>query len=218
MPLIIPFNSEHLDRLAREIADYIADGKIVAIPTDTCYGLATDATNPSAVRKVFEVKRRPLTKPLSVFLYDKTQIPIYASIHKTAMRFINLLPQRLTLILRAKESDIVKELVIKNNKIGIRIPLFMFPRLIVRHLGKPITATSANIHGYEPIYDSAELHKLEGIDVIVDCKRLEKIAVSTVIDVSEENKIVVLREGAIRINELCKMLGELPNNLKLIVS
>ncbi len=218
MPRIIEFNDKATRILARELAEYILDGKIVIIPTDTCYGMAADATNFQAVKKVFKIKRRPLSKPISIFLDDIATIPKYALIDGIASQLINLFPDRITIIFRAKKTNVVQDLIVKNMTIGIRIPPFSFPRLIVRSLGRPITATSANIHGKKPIYDISKLFCLEGVDIIVDYGILDAVNVSTVIDITSDNKIRILREGAISVNELRKRIDMLLDNYQLIIT
>jgi len=208
MPVVIKFEVDNIDKLAREIADYISQGKIVAIPTDTCYGLAADATNVKSVRKVFNIKKRPKSKPISVFLCEKNDLEKYVELSSLARKIAELFPARITIVFRAKTSNIVSRYVIWKKTLGVRIPPFIFPRLIVKYLGTPITATSANIHGLPPIYNSRDLLKLKGVDYIVDYGQLPKTKVSTVIDVSEE-RIKVLREGAISLTELKRRLERL---------
>ena len=219
MVIIIRYSERDLHRISREIADIILDGKIVAIPTDTCYGLAADATNEAAVRKLFRIKRRPHSRPVAVFLGDPEDSEEYAVITPLARALLRLLPERLTIILRAKEhTDLVKELVIKDGKLGIRVPPFLLPRLIAKKANVPITATSANLYGLPPIYSSEKLRALEGIDCIVDIGDLPKVPVSTVIDASS-GKLRVLRVGAISLEKLASMLSKiLPDYHDLIVT
>ena len=207
---IIEYSQDKIDKISREIAEYIREGKIVAIPTDTCYGIAANATNPKAVRKVFEIKKRPKTRPISVFLDEKHRIEKYAHLNEIGRKVMELFPDRITIIFPAKKSNVVEGLIVKNKTIGIRIPPFKLPRLIVKYAGAPITATSANIYGEPPIYDSSQLKILKGIDYIVDMGKLPMMEVSTVIDISK-GRVEILREGVIKIEDLKKRIADLLN-------
>lgn len=214
---VIEFNKSNIKKLAQEAAEYLVEGKIVAIPTDTCYGLAADATNIKAVRRIFRIKKRPEDKPLSVFLSGREDLENYVVLSDLAKRISRIFPEHVTVIFRARPSNLVPGYIIWRNTVGIRIPPFEFPRAIVEYLGAPITATSANIYGQPPIYDSKKLLGLEGIDCIIDSGKLPPREVSTVIDVSEGD-IRILRVGAIGLAELREKLRKLSlHDYKLIV-
>ena len=197
----IEFNPRDLKKIAKSVAEHLREGKIFAIPTDTSYGLAADATNSSAVKRIFQIKNRPHHKPISVFIASKNDIEKYAYIDFLANTILDLLPAKLTIILRAKKSNLIRDLIVYRNTVGLRLPNFLLPRLIATYLGNPITATSANIHGEPPIYDSKDLIRLN-IDGFVDAKKLPETPVSTIIDISSGRYLKILRVGSINIKEL----------------
>jgi len=205
---VIPFSDSKRNALAKEIAEYILDGKVVAIPTDTCYGLATDATNVEAVKRVFKIKKRPPDRPVSIFLYSVEEIRRYAYLEGIAEKIVELFPDKITVIFRARKSTLPERYILWNMTVGVRIPEFDFPRLIVKYSGVPITATSANIHGTPPIYDVTLLRGLAGVDYIVDYGGLPRVGVSTVIDVSG-GRIKIIRVGALTIDYIRRRIKEL---------
>ncbi len=201
--MIIKYDSCNVDRIAKKVVKILKKGGVAIIPTDTCYGLVADATNDEVVKRIFDIKRRPYDKPIAVFLPSKKDIYKYAEIDELGEKFLNLLPARLTLIFKAK-AKLPEPMIIKNGKIGIRVVKHVLPTLITKVLGKPITATSANIHGQPPCYASSELMNIN-VDLIVDAGELPRVPVSTVIDVTTIPP-TILREGAISAEEIEKRL------------
>ena len=194
--------------LARKVACMLRRGSVGAIPTDTSYGVAADATNPSAVEKVFRVKRRPMSKPLSIFVPSKEFIRETFVVDETVEKALELLPGRFTFILKLKRKrGLAKGVVTSDGSVGVRLPEHLFPHLVSKFLGYPVTATSANISGEPPIYDSRELfRKLKGLDFIVDAGTLPFVEVSTVIDFTVYPPRI-LREGAVKREYIEKFLG-----------
>ncbi len=128
-------------------------GGIIGFPTDTVYGIGCDAYDKKAVERIYELKKRPLHKPLILFIKDKTELPKYVtSIPKVALKLIDKFwPGALTLIFKAKSNCPIKG---PNSTIGIRIP-GCEPILEILHSYKnPLATTSANLNGTKaPIKD-----------------------------------------------------------------
>ena len=200
--------SHNIEEAAEEVVKVLSKGGIAVIPTDTSYGIVADAFNSLAVKKVFKVKRRPLWKPLSVFLSSVSEVRRLCIIEELEERALKLLPGRVTLIMKVKNPEAFPQGIIgPNNSIGIRISPHSLPTLVVKKLGKPITATSANISGELPIYDSKEiLNKLSEIDLLVDSGVLPKIPVSTIIDLTRKPPRI-LRMGPVLKEEVEATLG-----------
>lgn len=175
----------------------LVNGNVIVYPTDTLYGLGADIFNDEAVRKVFEIKRRPKSMPLSVAVSDFETLEKIAHIDDITRRLADsFLPGKLTLILKKKEciSDIVTG---GREKVAVRIPDNEVTLELLSRFG-PITATSANIHGKETpgiISDIIMQFKEDDISVYLDIGRLEGQP-STIVDATEK-KIKILREGAI---------------------
>ena len=124
----------------------LLNGKIIVYPTDTLYGLGADIFNENAVTKIFDIKKRPLSEPLSVAVSDLETLKKIAFVDEKSTKLINsFLPGKLTIILNKK--DIVPDLITGGlKKVAIRIPDNEIALDILSRFG-PITATSANIHG-----------------------------------------------------------------------
>lgn len=180
-----------------KIVDSLKNGYLIVYPTDTLYGLGADIYNQEAVKNVFKIKKRSFSNPLSVAVSNKKDIIKLAYVNDTAEQLIEkFLPGSLTLILKKKEncSDI---LTAGKEKVGIRIPDNEFTLKLLDRFG-PLTATSANIHGYDTPSDIKNIKKMlnsEKIKYYIDEGSLKGIA-STIVDVSF-NKVNILREGAI---------------------
>ena len=199
---VIKYNHERVETIAEIVADVILKGGCAVIPTDTCYGLASNALDSKAVRKVFEVKRRDLRKVISVFVSSVDMIRDLCVVDKEVEKYLKILPERITLVLRVKNPHMFPQgIVTSDGKIGVRLSPHPLPLLIVRKVGVPITATSANISSAPPIYDSSEVMiSLKGIDILVDAGILPRVPPSTVIDLTYKPP-KILRRGPVKIEE-----------------
>ncbi len=186
---------EQLKNLPK-ILECLNKGGVIISPTDTVYGLLADATNEKAVKKVFEIKKRPLEKPLPVFIRNTGDLKKLAIIDDKKVEFIKKYwPGKLTVVLKASkeaEEKIKKGVVGKDKKIGLRIPDHNFVKKILKEFKKPLTSTSANISGEQSMIDVKDL-KIKP-DLIIDGGKLKESSSSTVIDFSG-SKIKILRKG-----------------------
>lgn len=178
--------------------ELLREGKLIVYPTDTLYGLGADIFNREAVKKVYEVKKRPVSMPLSIAISDVEEIEKYAFMNKIAYKIADqFLPGALTLILKKKKR--VPD-VISKDKIAIRIPSNEIALKIAENI--PITATSANIHGGENPWkiEIARKQLGEKVALYIDAGDLKNIP-STIVDLSE-GKLKIIREGAIKREEI----------------
>ena len=180
---------------------------ITLYPTDTIYGLGVDATDPEAVLRLREMKGREDGKPISIIVSDVGMMERYAEVtplaRKLAERF---LPGKLTLILTAHCATsggctLAPGIVGEDGSVGIRIPDYPVPLQLVKELGKPITATSANISGMPTKKTPEKIlaqfgKKASMITRIIDAGELPESTPSTVVDARGDSP-VVLREGAL---------------------
>lgn len=180
----------------------LLNGKIIVYPTDTLYGLGADIFNEDAVKKIFDIKKRPFSNPLPVAVSDFEMLEKIAFVDEKSSNLINsFLPGKLTLILSKK--DIVPDIVTSGReKIAVRIPDNEIALDILSRFG-PITATSANIHGKktpELIADINMQFSSGDIAAFLDIGKLRGEP-STIVDASGK-KLVILREGAIKKEEI----------------
>jgi L-threonylcarbamoyladenylate synthase len=177
-------------------------GGVVVYPTDTAYGLAVDATNEKAVRKLYRLKGRDFKKPIHVIPPSLSSAELFARISpKTKKLMDKFLPGPLTVVVPLKAKGKSWQLLSAGTKtMGIRFPNHKIALDLVKKFGKPITTTSANVAFQANCYSVAEVKKqftkskLKP-DFYLDGGKLRKTAPSTVISLIKDAKI--LREGPI---------------------
>lgn len=130
----------------------IIKGGLVVFPSDTVYGLLVDATCEKAIKKLIAFKSRPPGQPISVFVSDFKMATDIAKINNKQRQLLTkLLPGCFTVVLKSKHK-VCGTLESEKGTIGIRIPDYKLITELVAQLGRPITATSANISGRPPYY------------------------------------------------------------------
>jgi len=191
-------------------ADTILDGGIIAIPTDTVYGLACDSTNARAVKKLYELKGRNDTKPIAVLIDSmRTLSQLVQRIpHDVEMMLEELWPGALTVVF--PKPDAMLSAVSPGPSIGVRIPDCIVTLSVINMLARPLAVTSANPAGQPPATNAAMVEKYFGseIDMILDNGKTEAETVSTVLSVVEE-PYTILREGALSFETLRNYLKNL---------
>ena len=192
-------------------ADLIQKGELVAIPTETVYGLGANGLDEEAVAKIFQAKGRPQDNPLILHICGPEQIELFChhipqSAYDLAAAFW---PGPLTLVLPAR--DVVPRRTTGGlNTVAVRCPDNAVTREIIRLSGVPIAAPSANISG-KPSTTTAQhvLHDHDGkIAAIVDGGPCRVGVESTIVDLTEERPRL-LRPGGIGPEQLLTVLGDL---------
>tara|TARA_R110002072_G_scaffold15884_9_gene63104 strand:- start:808 stop:1767 length:960 start_codon:yes stop_codon:yes gene_type:complete len=189
--------------------DLLSNGELVAIPTETVYGLAANIEFERAVAKIFEVKNRPTFDPLIVHLYDKSELEKYC--HSIAPEFETLYeafcPGPLTFIL-PKRKNISDLITAGQDSIGIRFPKHTLTRDLLKKGKFALAAPSANPFGYvSPTSANHVAHQLGAkIPYILNGGECEVGLESTIIDLSRK-KISVLRLGGLSLEEIESVLG-----------
>ncbi|MCD6039589.1 MAG: ywlC [Gammaproteobacteria bacterium] len=174
-------------------------GGLIAMPTETVYGLGADAKNPDALRKIFQAKQRPTDHPLIVHLADISQLSEWVrAISPSAQRLAEAFwPGPLTLILpkAAQVSDLVTGC---QQTVGVRIPRHPIAQALLRSFGSGIAAPSANRFGrISPTTAAAVYEELgDTVDLILDGGICVVGVESTIVDVSGKYP-VILRPGMI---------------------
>jgi L-threonylcarbamoyladenylate synthase len=187
-----------------EAATWIRNGGIVAVPTDTLYGLAADPFRADAVARVFAVKGRPAERALPLIAADAAQIgqhlgPLSPIGARLAARFW---PGPLTILVAAPPA-LARDVSGGTGTVGVRVPADAVVRAIAAACGRPITATSANISGDPPTSDPEEVEQALGdrIDLLIDTGRTPGGVASTIVDVTGSEPRLV-RAGAIPWDEV----------------
>lgn len=204
-PEIARPNAESIARAAR----LIAEGRIVAIPTETVYGLAVDAANEAAVETLYIAKGRPAEKPF-VVQFDSVPAAIeWASLSGPARRLADAFwPGPLTLIVRAPAGrELAHGVTAGGATIGIRIPHNPVALDVLRAAGRPLAVTSANLSG-EPGARSADeipASVRNHVALILDGGPCPIGVASTVLDVTSE-RFRILRQGTLTADDIEKAL------------
>jgi L-threonylcarbamoyladenylate synthase len=195
------------DGAFEKILSFLRSGGVIAFPTDTAYGLGADPFNDHAVRRIFELKGRPETKPILLLVNSIAMARSIAILSKRALALAKRFwPGPLTMILPAREA--VPELVTAGTgTIGIRWPNAAFALRLLDALNHPITATSANRSGTPASVTAGEVCAQFGdtIDVVVDGGVLPARGGSTLLDLTV-TPARILREGPIAEAELSEIL------------
>ena len=174
-------------------------GGVVAFPTETFYGLAVDPRSATAVKRVFEVKRRAPDQPLPLIASGVDQIIDHVgTMTPLAARLASRgWPGPLTLIIPAS-SLLCDDVHLSTGKVAVRVPADAVARALARSAGHAITSTSANISGHPPASTPERVVASfgSGIDVLIDSGRTPAGLPSTIIDATGGVPVLV-RAGAI---------------------
>lgn len=183
-----------------KIISVLKSGGLVVMPSDTIYILAVDATNKLAVEKLIKFKNRWAGKAISVAVSDFDMANDYVKIGENEQEiYSSILPGPFTLVSEGKHK-VALGIEAEDGSLGIRIPDNKLILEVVKKLGKPISATSANLSGRRPHYSTESFiktlskKKKEMIDLIVDGGKLPKNKPSTVIDI-RGSEMKILRRG-----------------------
>ena len=204
--------SKDKKEIYRKLTTYYKNGKLVAIPTETVYGLSANAMDDEAVSKIYEAKGRPSDNPLIVHFYEMNQLDNIVDYSDENVKKLinNFWPGPMTLILNAKENNgISKKVTAGLNTLAVRMPSNITAREILKETGVLLAAPSANTSGkpsptkFEHVY-----HDLNGkIDVIIEDEQSDIGLESTVIDCTRY-PMVIARPGEITKEDIEDILGE----------
>ncbi|HLC48352.1 MAG TPA: L-threonylcarbamoyladenylate synthase [Candidatus Norongarragalinales archaeon] len=193
--------SENDPTALSDVVYVLANGGIVVSPTETCYGILADATNPTAVEKLYKIKGRSHSKAISIFVPDERTLYGIAATSQAAKKLVKKhLPGPLTLILEQRKPTILAKNLTDGKTIAVRISSHPFISGVLFNYNKPVTATSANHSGKGEIYSGSEAVRLLGklTDIIVDGGNLKKARPSTIVDCTGTRPQIV-RQGSIRL-------------------
>ena len=196
--------------LIERVVQRLNSGEVVALPTDTFYGLAVDPVNLRAVDRIYDLKSRARHKPLSLLIADVSQAyelarGIDAGFDRLAERFW---PGPLTIIVKAG-SKLPLRVTANTGNVALRVPEAPICRAVVAQLGLPITATSANLRGLPECTYAGCVREQFGdkLPLIIDGGPTARSMATTIVDLSGgANSWMILREGAIPTHEIALAL------------
>lgn len=188
-----------------EIKEILDNDGVIIFPTDTVYGIACNCFSEKAIKKVFDIKKRPENKPINVLSNNLDKIKLVSRNINEKEKFLidKYMPGALTIILDKNEkvSDI---LTAGLDTIGVRIPKNNISLRILENVSYPLATTSANISGDSAgIKISDFLKEFDGVvDAIIDGGETDLKVASTIVRVESDNKLKIIREGTLKIKEM----------------
>lgn len=196
-------------RAISRAADIIRSGGLVAFPTETVYGLGADASNPEAVIKIFETKRRPLFDPLIVHASDMAMLESVVSDIPPAAKALmeSFWPGPLTIVL--PKSSLIPEITTSGlDTVAVRMPAHETALELIRAAGLPIAAPSANLFGR--ISPTTARHVADqlgpSLEMILDGGPCSVGVESTIVSISPDG-CTLLRPGGIPVEEISAFTG-----------
>lgn len=202
-------NNIERDKLSYAV-DILKNGGLVAFPTETVYGLGSDALNGKAVDKIFKAKGRPSDNPLIIHIAANESVcDLVSEIPTYGARLVNKFwPGPLTLVFK-KSSIVPKEITAGLETVAIRMPSHPIALALIEESGFPLAAPSANSSGKpSPTLATHVIEDLSGkIDLIIDGGATNLGLESTVLDITTSPP-TILRPGAITLEQLKEELGD----------
>jgi tRNA threonylcarbamoyl adenosine modification protein (Sua5/YciO/YrdC/YwlC family) len=181
-------------RLVNKVVQVLDQGGLIVYPTDTFYGIGCDLFNKKSIKRIYQLKRRPLTKPFSFVCANLKDISLYAQVSNHAYRIMKRsLPGPYTFILEGTRL-VPKLMLTKRRTVGIRVPDNKICLAIVKSLGRPIISTSVNLEEPSVIHDTYS----SLVEMVIDGGVVSHEP-STVVSLIDDNPEVI-REGKGEIN------------------
>lgn len=200
-------------RSIAQAAEILRGGGLVALPTETVYGLGANALDPAAVARIFQAKQRPSWDPIIVHiagpvLRNPMLEPLVTELHPIVRELMRVFwPGPLTLLL--PRSDAVPDIVTAARPlVGVRMPAHPVAFEIIRQAGVPVAAPSANVFSHiSPTTAAHVLEDLDGkIEAVVDAGPTRHGVESTVLD-PNQNPMIIYRPGAITAQQIREVAG-----------
>lgn len=199
-----------MNEAVRQAAAVLRDGGLVAIPTETVYGLAADATNAQAIARVFALKGRPPTHPVIVHIANAAALSEWAiDIPPAAMRLAQAFwPGPLTLILK-RQPWVLDVVTGGQDSIGLRVPAHPLTLALLAEFGGAVAAPSANRYGHISATSAAHVREefADAVDVILDGGPCQVGIESSIVSCLGPRPML-LRPGAITPSAMAEVLGE----------
>ena len=190
-------------RSIKQIADKLRSGAVICYPTDTVYGIGCDIYNQKAIKRIFQIKKRPTHKPFSFMCSSLKNVSDYGHVSNAAYRIMRkALPGPFTFVLPAAKV-VPKIMITKQKTVGIRVPQNNICLQLIEALGNPILTTSAILDPEGPqfseAYEFEELLK-NMVDLVIDGGMVYPDP-STVVDFSGDEP-EILRQGKGDVSQL----------------
>jgi tRNA threonylcarbamoyl adenosine modification protein (Sua5/YciO/YrdC/YwlC family) len=201
-----PINPEA--EVLRYAADFVSRGCVIAIPTDTFYGLAADPFNLAAVDEIYHVKGRPEARALPILVSSIEQALVLS--RGTSASFLRLAqafwPGALTLVVNAAHRIPLK-VTAGTGRIALRWPRSEVVKRLIEEFDGPVTGTSANISGFSSCASAAQVMKQLGsrVPLVLDAGETGATLASTIVELNGD-AWKIGREGAVAVEQIEKAM------------
>ncbi len=175
----------------------LENGNVIIFPSESCYGLAANATNQKAIRKIHQIKNEDKKKSIGIITDNLDKIKKFVKIDKNGKKLLTNTKKPITVLFQTK----IKMPVSNNNFLGVRIPINKEALKLCSLVNFPLTATSANLHSKPSIYCSKEIKKIfnETKFIFIDAKKLKITPPSTYYNYKT---CEIIRAGEISIKQI----------------
>lgn len=192
--------------------ELLSQGKLVALPTETVYGLAADATDDKAIARIFAAKARPSFNPLIIHVADLADARVIAEFDSVALRLAeHFWPGPLSLVLRRRARSAISYLATAGlDTVALRVPGNLLARQVIEAASRPLAAPSANRSG--KISSTTARHVLESLDGRIDAVidgGPTLIGIESTVMTTLDGRPRLLRPGGIARAEIEKLIGSL---------
>lgn len=177
--------------------EVLQSGGTILYPTDTIWGIGCDATNPEAIQKIFDIKKREKNKSLIILVESEKRLQDLVDVPEMAWQIIDLSEKPVTIVYE-NPKNLPKELLAQDGSVGIRIVKNDYCKKLISKLNRPLVSTSANLSGQKSPMKFSDISDeiKQSIDYIVEENhdKVSEYAGSSVIKVWNDNQIKILRE------------------------
>ena len=177
--------------------EILKSGGTILYPTDTIWGIGCDATNPEAIKKIFDIKKREPNKSLIILVESEKRLQDLVDVPEMAWQIIDLSVKPVTIVYE-NPKNLPKELLAEDGSIGIRIVKNDYCKKLISKLNKPLVSTSANLSGQKSPMKFSDISDeiKNSVDYIVENNhdKVSEFSGSSVIKVWNNNQIKILRE------------------------
>ena len=179
------------------LIETLKTGGVILYPTDTIWGIGCDATNPQAIQKIFDIKKRDAKKSPIILVESEKRLQDLVDVPPMAWEIMDLSEKPVTIVYD-NPRGLPKELLAEDGSIGIRLVKDLFCKKLITKLNRPIVSTSANFSGEKSPMSFSEISPLliKQVDAIAEENREQKSQWegSSVIRVWQDGRIKVIRE------------------------
>ena len=198
---------ETIETALEKSRQILASGGVIVFPTDTIYGLGANALDEEAISRIYKIKKRSISKPISVLVRDINMAKKVACIDSCAEEILGKIwPDSITVILRKKDS-VPYSLTAGTENVAVRISGNPFIKILFERIDFPITATSANISGEENLLLADKIidkfsRKDNSPDLFINSGDLDNSLPSTIVDLTDVNNPRLVRMGMVSKDKL----------------